>query len=306
MFFIDLTKAFDKVWKDGLLVKLQRGGICGNMYQWTKSYLHNRRARVRVDGSCGQKVLLRQGVPQGGFLSPTIFILYINDLLQELPKGINVALYADDLVLWTTEEYASTATHRMQLALDNLTAWARDWCITINREKSSATLFTLSTKQQSKGLMMGEIPLRFEDQQTYLGVTFDKRLTWKHQVESAEGKARRKLSIMRKLAGTQWGANEKILKNVYQGTIPPHLEYGSSAWMTATKTHHQTLDRVQNQALCIITGGLRSTPIQKMEQITGIQPLGKRRESKAMIYTSCKIKDPGKPSNEKHTHTGVN
>lgn len=280
--FIDLTKAFDKVWKDGLLVKLQRGGICGNMHRWTKSYLHNRRARVQVDGRCGQKVLLRQGVPQGGVLSPTLFILYINDLLEELPKGIHAALYADDLVLWATEEYATTATYRMQLALDKLTAWAQDWCITINREKSSATLFTLSTKQQPGRLKMGDSPLRFEDQQTYLGVTFDRRLTWKHHVESAEAKARRKLSIMRKLAGTQWGANEKILKTVYQGAVRPHLEYGSNAWMTATKTHHQTLDRVQNQALRIITGGLRSTPIEKMEHTTNIQPLSKRRECKAM------------------------
>jgi len=56
--FIDLQRAFDKVWKDGLLVKLQRGGISGNMYRWTKSYLHNRRARVLVDGHCGRKVLL--------------------------------------------------------------------------------------------------------------------------------------------------------------------------------------------------------------------------------------------------------
>ena len=97
--FIDLQKAFDKVWKDGLPVKLQRSGIRGNMFRWTKSYLHNRRARVMVDGHCGQKVLLRQGVPQGGVLSPTLFMHFINDLVPELPKGIHAGLYADDMVL---------------------------------------------------------------------------------------------------------------------------------------------------------------------------------------------------------------
>ena len=83
--FIDFQKAFDKVWKDGLLVKLQRSGIEGNLYRWTKSYLHNRRARVMVDGYSGQKVLLRQGGPQGGVLSPTLFIFFINDLVPEVP-----------------------------------------------------------------------------------------------------------------------------------------------------------------------------------------------------------------------------
>ena len=286
--FIDLQKAFDKMWKDGLLVKLLRSGIQGNMYRWTKSYLHNRRARVLVDGRCGRKVLLRQGVPQGGVLSPTLFILFMNDLVPELPKGIHAALYADDLVLWCTEEYATTATYRMQQALDKLTAWTNTWCVTINKEKSSATLFSLSTKTKAGHLHLENTPLLYEDQQTYLGVTFDKRLTWKQHVQNAEAKARRKINIMRKLAGTQWGANERILKSVYQGSVRPHLEYGSSSWMTAAQTHQQTLQRVQNQALRIITGAMRSTPIEKMEGTTGILPLKNRWECKALIqYTKA-------------------
>jgi hypothetical protein len=129
-------------------------------------------------------------------------------------------------------------------------------------------------------------PLKIEEQQTYLGVTFNKRMTWKQHITSAEAKARRKMNIMRKLAGTKWGANEKILKSVYQGNVRPHLEYGSSSWMTAAKTHHQTLDNVQNQALRIITGAMKSTPIQSMEEITNIPPLRKRRECKAMIQAT--------------------
>jgi hypothetical protein len=54
-------------------------------------------------------------------------------------------------------------------------------------------------------------PLKIEEQQTYLGVTFDKRMTWKQHITSAEAKARRKMNIMRKFAGTKWGANEKII-----------------------------------------------------------------------------------------------
>lgn len=103
---------------------------------------------------------------------------------------------------------------------------------------------------------------------------------------SAEAKARRKLNIMRKLAGTNWGANEKVLKSVYEGNVRLHLEYGSSAWFTAAKSHHQALDKVQNQALRIITGAMKSTPIARMEEITNIPPLSKRRECKAMIQAT--------------------
>ena len=69
--WIDLQKAFDKVWMEGLLVKLLRNGIASNMFNWIKSYLYNRRARVSVDRIHSKKILLRHGVPQGGVLSPT-------------------------------------------------------------------------------------------------------------------------------------------------------------------------------------------------------------------------------------------
>lgn len=281
--WIDLQRAFDKVWTEGLQVKLMRNGVGGAMLKWINSYLFNRRARVSLSQANSRKFLLRHGVPQGGVLSPTLFLVFINDLVSELPKGVYAALYADDLVLWCKEEHASTATHRMQGAMDKLTAWAEDWCVTINKEKSSTTLFTLSTKQKAGKVMMAGTPLKEEDEATYLGVTFDKRQTWKPHISRVEGTARRKLAMMRKLAGTTWGANEQILKTIYQGTVRPTMEYSSPAWSTTAKTNQQVLDKVQNQALRIITGAIKSTPITFMEKITGIQPLQKRRQTKVLL-----------------------
>ena len=82
---------------------------------------------------------------------------------------------------------------------------------------------------------------------------------------------------MRTLAGTEWGAQYSILKTVYQkGTVRPHLEY-------AAKSHHKSLDRVQNQALLIITGSLRSTPIKTMQETGDI--LIKRRDAKILTQS---------------------
>ena len=279
--FIDLQKAFDSVWKEGIVLKLHRNGIQGNMLRWTRAYLHNRKVRVSVNGQLSSKVLLHQGVPQGGVLSPTLFILFINDVVRELPKGVQAALYADDLVLWCSEDFASTAGYRMQEALNRLNEWTKKWCLTINRDKSSSTLFTLSSQKPPK-LKLDNVPLPYDDAQTYLGVTFDSRLTWAEQIRKSEAKARKKLRVMRKLSGTDWGANEGILKQVYQGTVRPHLEYGSSSFMTAAQSHRNSLEKVQNQGLRIITGAMRSTPISKMQDITGIPPLQLRREGKAL------------------------
>ena len=168
----------------------------------------------------------------------------------------------------------------MQLAADKLNSWTEKWCVAVNKDKSSTTLFTLSPKQKAGTNNLGGTPLKEDEEATYLGIIFDKRQIWKQHIVKAEAKARRRLAI---LAGTTWVASEKILKTVYQGTIRPHLEYGSRAWSTTAKTNQQAFDNVQNQALRLITGAMRSTPITEIERLTGVRPLGQRRDTKDMM-----------------------
>ena len=109
---------------------------------------------------------------------------------------------------------------------------------------------------------------------------------------------------MRKLAGTTWGASEKILKQVYQSTVRPPLEYGASAWMTAAKTHQHTLEKVQNQALRIMTGSMR--PITKMEETIGLPPLKTRWKNKTKVqHTKIKaLEDHSMHDREKELDSG--
>ena len=73
---------------------------------------------------------------------------------------------------------------------------------------------------------------------------------------------------MRRLAGTTWGAYAKILKTVYTGSMRPALEYGMAASCTSADSHFDRLNRVQNQATRLIRGGMKSTPIQALEEAT--------------------------------------
>lgn len=77
--WVDMAQAFDRVWKDGLLLKLKREKISNNMYKWIESFLTNRNARVALQGKSSRIAPLKHGVPQGGVLSPTLFLLYMND-----------------------------------------------------------------------------------------------------------------------------------------------------------------------------------------------------------------------------------
>ena len=177
--------------------------------------------------------------------------------------------------MWVSEEYAGTAKYRMQQAADVLSAWTKEWNVSINTEKSSTTLFTL-TQQKVDPIVLDGTKLKQDDEPNYLGLTYDKRQTWKPHLQAAETKAKRKIALMRKLTGSTWGANQKTLKTVYQGSVRPHLEYGATAWSTAAKTNLQSIDKVQNQALRIITGAIKSTPIVAMDTTTQKQ---KRHEN---------------------------
>ena len=87
---------------------------------------------------------------------------------------------------------------------------------------------------------------------------------------------------MKKLAGTSWGANAKILCQVYTGAIRPIAEYASSSWITASKTSKNKLDKVQNAGLRIILGAMKTTPNTDMET-ADIESLEARREYKALV-----------------------
>ena len=297
--FFDLSKAFDTVWKDGLLLKLLRIGVRGKMHKWLKSYLFQRTARVKLDGQLSNLVKMREGVPQGGVISPTLFIVFINDLMKTIPRHVKNTLHADDLAVWCSEQSTATAQLRMQDTIQNVSDWAEKWALQINTTKTVTTLFSLSTTKENIKLYLNDHPVPQADTPTFLGATLDSRLSWKPHIESIEGRAYKKLSLMKKLAGTDWGANSILLKQVYTGSIRPIVEYASTSWMTASKTTKNKLDKVQNAGLRIILGAMKTTPISQMEMTADLEPLEARREYKALLQAEKLKRLPSHPLHEK-------
>ena len=294
--FIDLSKAFDRVWKKGLLAKLQKADITGKMFDWLSNFLSHRTARVKLQNSISHLVKIREGVPQGSVISPTLFNIFINDIVENTHPNINKALHADDLTLWNASESLPAATIRMQETLNKVGKWAADWGVTINCSKTVATCFSLSTQKETIQLTINNKAIPQEDTPTFLGIKLDKRLTWNTHIKETESRATRRLAVMKKLAGTDWGANSKILKQIYTGYVRPVMEYGSATWSTASKSNTHRLSTVQNTGMRIITGGLKTTPIAALETTTKLAPLDERREGKILTYHAKIQRMPSLPA----------
>ena len=138
------------------------------------------------------------------------------------------------------------------------------------------------------------------DTPTFLGVTLDTRLTWKPHIEAVEARSIKRLSHMKKLAGTKWGANSGILRQVYSGSVRPIAEYASTTWKIASTANRYKLDEVQNMGLGIILGAMTSTPISRMEKNPAdLQPRGTRREYKTLAQTEKAKRLPSHPLHDK-------
>ena len=128
--FLDLSKAFDRVWHDGLLYKLKSNGIEGNLFKLLKSFLNNRSQRVALNVQYSVWKLVTAGVPQGSVQDPLFFLIYINDL----PLGLttNVKLFEDDTSLLSAVNNASASASRLNKNLLKIRDWDFTWKMSFN------------------------------------------------------------------------------------------------------------------------------------------------------------------------------
>ena len=110
----DISKAFDRAWHAGLLHKRRSYGISGQIFGLIYSFLSNKWLRVVLDGKSSQEYPVNAGVPQGSILVPTLFLLYINDLPDDVIY--NIAIYADDITLYSKCDQASDLWQQLELA----------------------------------------------------------------------------------------------------------------------------------------------------------------------------------------------
>ena len=132
--FLDISKAFDRVWHKGLLYKIKNFGIEGNLLNLIESFLSGRNQRVTINGQSSNWLPIKAGVPQGSILGPLFFLSYINDL----PDGLlsNVKLFADDTAIFSTVNTPNETANELMYDLEKIKNWATQWKMMFNPDQT--------------------------------------------------------------------------------------------------------------------------------------------------------------------------
>ena len=241
MAVLDFTKAFDKVPHRRLIHKLRHYGIRNSLSNWIKNFLSNRVQSVVVEGESSTSAAVLSGVPQGTVLGPLLFLIYINDLPDELQSKCR--LFADDCLVYK-EITSSADIDILKEDMQQLEIWQDKWLMQFNPKKCSTVTFGTRNPPKHEYSFCNEL-LKSEDSTTYLGVEFNNTLSWNNQTQAATKKAQKVLGMIRR---NLWSCPEKVKVTAYTSLVRPHLEYAAGAWCPYRKRNIKSLERIQRQA----------------------------------------------------------
>ena len=250
--FLDIERAFDRVWHLGLLYKLIRYDFSPHIIHSLKSYLTDRTFKIKIANSLSPRERILAGVPQGSVLSPTLFKLYINDLPPH--PNTNLFLYADDTAIAAQNHRFSVTRKYLQGHLGSLELWFQNWNLRINGAKSAAVIF-LRDRKYSKNVpplhISGE-DIPWSKSTKYLGLTLDSSLSWSRHIPPRLKLARRLVSRIYPLLRVKSTIGIPNALTLYKSVIRPFLIYGHQIWSHCSQSNLNSLDTFQSGILRLI------------------------------------------------------
>ena len=279
MVFIDISKAFDRVWHKGLLHKLKLIGVEGPLLSWFESYLSNRKQRVVIDGQYSQWKNINAGVPQGSVLGPLLFLIYINDITENLESYS--LLYADDTSLYDIVDNPDTSSTKLNNDLIEIEKWAKRWLATINTKKTKCMTFSVKRlKPPHPDLYFANEKICEVLQHTHLGVKLTANLSWKAHIVNIFENANKKLNMLK---GLKFKVSRDTLGKLYKSLIRPVMEYADVLWDNGIASDCDLLEHVQYEAAKIVTGAIKGTSKHRLMQEVGWESMSTRRKIHKLI-----------------------
>ena len=238
--FMDVEKAFDKVWHDGLILTLIKMGLPKIYIRYIKSFISQRYMYFKIQNIESPKIKLNFGVPQGSSLSPILFLLYVSDIPKPKSHNSYISQFADDIKIYSTSPSLPLIQSNLQKSMDQIIKYCGKRRISINEKKSFELIFRKRThisqaEENAKPIMFLNKPIPFEKTGKFLGVSFDNTLSFKNHIINMKSKAKNISTRLHTLHDDKYGPSNQTMVRLFKIYVRPLLEYGHIATITAHK-----------------------------------------------------------------------
>ena len=223
--YLDISKAFDKVWHQGLIHKLKQNGIQGKLLDILVDFLGDRFQRTVLNGKVSAWSPLEAGVPQGSVLGPLLFLVYINDLIDGMQSDARI--FADDTSLFVIVDNPQTAHDILAHDLSLVEKWAFQWRMSFNPDPNKPPVeIIFSTKLKSTyhpSLFLNGVMVKMVDEHKHLGLILDRKLSFHSHINQTIVKAKSGISVIKFMSSY---APRCALEQIYMSYVRSLIEYG--------------------------------------------------------------------------------
>ena len=281
--FLDLKKAFDTVDHSILIYKLSKIGIRGTALDLFKDYLLRRYQSVDISNSKSSFQPITCGVPQGSVLGPTLFLIYINDIVNA--SSFQTTLFADDTHLFASAKNITELQNIVNCEMVNICAWLHSNKLSINPSKTKLLLINNHVHRGINfNIRLHNATIYPNSEAKYLGVLIDNNLSWKAHVELLVSKLSRGVGVLFRLSNF---LPSDTLRMLYFSLVHSHLRYGILLWGFSNKSLLYRLQILQNKAIRSLSRTSRYTNMKKIFKSLRILRVAELRDfelAKFMYY----------------------
>ena len=221
IFFMDFQKAFDSVPHYRLIIKLKSLGISQQMIEIVSDFLADRSYTVNVGDSKSKSHKITSGIPQGSVLGPILFLLYINDLPDDMKNAIS--LFADDVKMCAR----SSTFHTNQEDINKMAEWQNHWLLKFNTKDGKCKVLHIGKTNPRHTYYLEGTPLPVVEQEKDLGVLMTSTYVWTEHINNCIKKAN---SVTAWITRTIISRSPQVLLHLYKSLVRPHLEYCVQLW----------------------------------------------------------------------------
>ena len=295
--FFDLEKAYDTTWKYGIMRDLSDFGLKGRLPHFIDNFLSNRNFKVRVGTTLSDHQGQEEGVPQGSNLSVTLFSIKINNIVKALNLGDDCSLYVDDFLICYRSKHVHTIERQLQQCLNKIQKWALENGFKFSKNKIQCMHFCqLRDLHNDPVLKLDGVEIPVVDQYKFLGVIFDRKLSFIPHINYLKAKCHKALQLQRVVAHTDWGLIN--LLKLYRSLVRSKLDYGCFIYGSARKSYLCCLGSINHLGLRLVLGALQTSPLESLYVEANEAPLSLRREKLALQYYTKLQSCPSNPAFE--------